>query len=367
MSQFSLADSEHMALALRIARRGLYSAHPNPRVGCVLVKDGEVIATGWHKQTGEPHAEINALTEAGEAARGALAYVTLEPCAHQGRTPACTKALADAGVAEVVIAMQDPYPKVSGNGIVALGKAGIKVRVGLMRHQAAALNEGFVYRVTRERPFVRLKVAASIDGATAMANGQSQWITGAEARQDVQKLRASSGAILTGVGTVLEDDPSLTVRDKSLTDMQPMRVVLDTHLRMPPASCMLTLPGTTAVFCGEDANRSALESAGATIYVSETVHDRVDPAAVLQRLAALEVNDVLIEAGQEISGAFLEANLVDELVLYQSPHIMGSETRGMFRTPAWKNLEDRVELQVTDMRAIGNDCRITARPANGIG
>jgi diaminohydroxyphosphoribosylaminopyrimidine deaminase/5-amino-6-(5-phosphoribosylamino)uracil reductase len=255
--------------------------------------------------------------------------------------------------------MQDPFPEVSGNGIVALGKAGIDVRVGLMRHQAAALNEGFISRVTRERPFVRMKVASSIDGATAMANGQSQWITGTEARQDVQKLRASSGAVLTGVGTVLEDDPSLTVRDKSLTDVQPLRIVLDTNLRMPPASCMLTLPGTTAIFCGDDANRAALEAAGATIYVTDTDNGesgRVDPAAVLRRLAALEINDLL----------FLTAGLVDELVIYQAPHIMGSQTRGMFSTPGWENLSDRVELNLIDMRTVGNDCRIIARPVSSI-
>ena len=365
MSQFSLADSEHMALALRIARRGLYSAHPNPRVGCVIVKDDKVIATGWHAKTGEPHAEVNALAEAGEAARGAVAYVTLEPCAHHGRTPPCTQALSDAGIAEVVIAMQDPYSKVSGNGIVALGKAGINVRVGLMGRQAAALNEGFISRVTRERPFVRLKVAASLDGATAMSDGQSQWITGVEARADVQKLRAASGAIVTGVGTVLEDDPSLTVRDKSLTDVQPLRVVLDSKLRMPAKACMLTLPGTTAIFCVDDSNRAALEATGASIYSADGANERVDPEAVLRRLAAFEVNDVLVEAGHEVSGALLTANLVDEIVIYQAPHIMGSETRGMFKTPPWRSLSDRLELKVTDMRMIGRDCRITARPAHG--
>ena len=361
MSEFSRADSEHMALALRLARRGQYTAHPNPRVGCVVVKDGDVIGTGWHARAGDGHAEINALRQAGAAAKGAVAYVNLEPCCHHGKTPPCTTALIDAGIAEVVIAMQDPYSEVSGNGIVALGQAGIKVRVGLMRRQAAALNEGFISRVTRQRPFVRLKIAASIDGATAMADGQSQWITGPEARQDVQRLRAASGAILTGVGTVLEDDPSLTVRDKSLTEVQPMRVVLDSHLRMPAAACMFELPGTTAVFCVDDANREVLESAGARVYLTEEVQGRTDVAAVLNELAEFEINDVLVEAGREVAGRLVCENLVDEFVIYQSPHIMGSESRGMLLTPAWLNLTDRLELDITDMRKVGADIRITAK------
>jgi diaminohydroxyphosphoribosylaminopyrimidine deaminase/5-amino-6-(5-phosphoribosylamino)uracil reductase len=354
-----------MAQALRHARRGMYTAHPNPRVGCVLVKDGNVVGEGWHHTAGAAHAEVNALEAAGANASGATAFVTLEPCSHHGKTPPCTDALATAGVAEVVIAMQDPFPVVSGNGIVALGQAGIAVRVGLMRHQAAALNEGFICRVTSGRPFVRLKIASSIDGATAMEDGQSQWITGPEARQDAQKLRAASAAIMTGVGTVLQDDPSLTVRDKTLTDRQPLRVVLDSNLRMPPAACMLTLAGQTAIFCANDEKRQVLEAAGASIYVTPAIDGRIDPDAVLQRLAALEINDVLVEAGRELSGSLMAAGLVDELVLYQAPIIMGSETRGMFATSGWRDLSDKVELHICDMRKIGADMRITARPVNG--
>jgi diaminohydroxyphosphoribosylaminopyrimidine deaminase/5-amino-6-(5-phosphoribosylamino)uracil reductase len=351
-----------MALALRLARHGQYTAHPNPRVGCVIVKDGDLVGAGWHAKAGEAHAEIIALQKAGAAAKGAVLYVTLEPCCHHGKTPPCTAELIDAGISEVVIAMQDPFAEVSGNGIVALGQAGIDVRVGLMRHQAAALNEGFISRVTRQRPFVRLKIAASIDGATAMADGHSQWITGPEARQDVQRLRAASGAILTGVNTVLEDDPSLTVRDKSLTDTQPMRVILDSHLRMPAAACMLELPGVTAVFCVEDANRAVLEAAGARVYLTNEAQGRTEAASVLRELAEFEINDVLVEAGSEVAGNLVSVGLVDELVIYQSPHIMGSESRGMLRTPTWQNLTDRLELDITDMRKVGADMRITARP-----
>lgn len=362
MSEFSRTDSEHMALALRLARLGLYTAHPNPRVGCVIAREEGVVGTGWHARAGENHAEIDALQAAGEAAKGAVAYVTLEPCCHHGKTPPCTDALIDAGVSDVVIAMQDPFSEVSGNGIVALGQAGINVRVGLMRQQAAEINQGFVSRVTRQRPFVRLKMAASIDGRTAMADGQSQWITGPDARQDVQRLRAGSGAVMTGIGTVLEDDPSLTVRDKSLTDRQPLRVVLDSHLRMPPSACMLELPGETAVFCVDDTNRELLESAGAKVYLTDESEGHTNAASVLNELALFEVNDVLVEAGHEVAGNLITQNLVDEIVIYQAPHIMGSETRGMLKTPAWQNLADRLDLDITDLRKVGADIRITARP-----
>ena len=362
MSDFSSADYIHMAHALQLARRGLFTAHPNPRVGCVLVKDDTVVGIGWHKKSGQAHAEINALNDAGRNARGATAYITLEPCSHQGKTGPCTEALHDAGVAEVVVAMTDPFPAVSGSGIEALQTSGITLRSGLLQDEAAALNAGFVSRVTRGLPFVRLKMAASLDGCTAMADGQSQWITGAAARQDVQRLRAMSGAVLTGVGTVLEDDPSLTVRDKSLSDLQPLRVVLDSRLKMPPASCMLTLPGRTEVFCVDDSKRKALEKAGATVRVVPAADDHTDLESVLRELAARGVNDVLVEAGRRLAGALLAAGLIDELVIYQAPHIMGSQTRGMFATPDWLQLQQRMQLDVRDVRRIGNDTRITARP-----
>ncbi|GMR17454.1 MAG: bifunctional diaminohydroxyphosphoribosylaminopyrimidine deaminase/5-amino-6-(5-phosphoribosylamino)uracil reductase RibD [Gammaproteobacteria bacterium] len=351
-----------MAHALRLARRGLYSAHPNPMVGCVLVREGAIVGRGWHHQAGEPHAEINALHDARGDARGAIAYVTLEPCAHEGRTGPCTTALIEAGVGAVVAAMEDPFPEVSGRGFAALRAAGIGVRSGLLQAEAAALNAGFVARHSRQRPFVRLKMAASLDGCTAMANGESHWITGTAARQDVQRLRARSGAVLTGIGTVLEDDPSLTVRDKSLSPRQPLRAVADSRLRMPPASCMLTLPGRTELFCIEDGRRETLERAGATVHLLPAVDGRVDLEAVLRELAAMQVNDLLVEAGRQLAGALLAAGLVDELVVYQSPHFMGSETRGMFATPGWARLVQRMALDIVDVRRVGADTRTIARP-----
>lgn len=365
MSGFSAADCEYMARSLRLARRGFYTAHPNPRVGCVLVKNGSIVGEGWHHKTGEAHAEVNALANAGGDVSGATAYVTLEPCSHHGKTPPCSTALIEAGVAEVVVAMVDPHAKVSGSGITALERGGLKVRSGLMRAEALRLNEGFCSRVSQARPFVRLKVAASLDGCTAMANGESQWITGREARADVQRLRASSGAVMVGIGTVLADDPSLTVRDERIENngLQPLRVVIDSQLRMPPTARMLGLPGDTIVFCQEDKQRGALERAGAKVNVLASRGGKVDLAAVLEQLAGLEINDLLVEAGQILAGSLLMAGLVDELVIYQAPHIMGSETRGMFATPDWQQLQQKLALKVVDVRQVGIDSRITLRPA----
>ncbi len=364
MPEFSSADSDYMARALRLARRGLYTAHPNPRVGCVLVNNDSIVGEGWHRKTGEAHAEVNALDDASGDVSGATAYVTLEPCSHHGTTPPCSSALIEAGVAEVVVAMVDPYPKVSGSGIAALLQAGIKVRSGLMGDEALKLNEGFCSRVSRARPFVRLKVAASLDGCTAMANGESQWITGKEARADVQRLRATSGAVMAGIGTLLADDPSLTIRDENIENdgMQPLRVVLDSQLRTPPAARMLGLPGDTVVFCQRDNNRNALENAGAKVIVVDGAGDQVNLAAVLQQLAVFGINDLLVEAGPILAGSLLMAGLVDELVIYQAPHIMGSETRGMFTTPDWQNLQQKLALKVVDVRQVGVDSRITLRP-----
>ena len=360
---FSPEDSAHMARALQLAARGRYAAHPNPMVGCVLVRDGEVVGEGWHEQSGEPHAEINALHTAGDRAKGATAYVSLEPCAHHGKTPPCTRSLIEAGVVRVVAAMQDPFDEVGGRGLKQLRDAGIETEVGLMQATAESLNEGFLSRVRRGRPFVRLKVAASIDGATAMASGESQWITGPEARADVQRLRARSGAIMTGIGTVLADDPSLTVRDETLDTRgrQPLRVVLDSRLRMPPSARMLSQPGETLVCCGDAGNATGLEEAGARVQQFGTHGDVVNVFEVLAALAEREINDVLVEAGTRLAGYLLEKDLIDELVIYQSPHIMGSNTRGMFDTPHWSALADRRALEITDVRRVGNDTRITAR------
>jgi diaminohydroxyphosphoribosylaminopyrimidine deaminase/5-amino-6-(5-phosphoribosylamino)uracil reductase len=363
MSEFSSSDCAHMAHALRLAARGLNTTRPNPMVGCVLVRDGKAVGEGWHELAGEAHAEINAIAAAGENAKGATAYVTLEPCSHHGKTPPCSAALITAGVAAVVVAVEDPNPAVNGGGLKALTDAGIRCRTGLMQGEAEDLNRGFISRMRRGMPFVRLKIAASLDGCTAMSSGESQWITGAEARADVQRLRAASGAIMTGIGTVLADDPSLTVRDSALNvgDKQPLRVVLDDELRMPVSAEMLTLAGKTLVYCTRDRNSAALLKAGAEVVKVDAFDKQVDAAAALRDLAAREVNDVLVEAGPTLAGSLVARELVDELVIYQSPHIMGSETKGMFATPAWTQLADRKSLQITDVRRVGTDTRITAR------
>jgi diaminohydroxyphosphoribosylaminopyrimidine deaminase/5-amino-6-(5-phosphoribosylamino)uracil reductase len=361
---FTSADCEFMAQAIRLAQRGTYTCHPNPRVGCVLVNDDRVVGQGWHSKAGEAHAEINALNDAGDAARGATVYVSLEPCSHHGRTPPCASALAAAGIVKVIAAGIDPNPKVGGQGFKALRDAGIEVCTGLMQTDAEKINAGFFSRVTKGRPFVRLKVASSLDGRTAMSGGESQWITGAAARADVQRLRAASGAILTGVATILADDPSLTVRDPAIDTggMQPLRVVLDSNLKTPPGASMFQQPGESCVICVDDKNRAGLESAGAEVIATQSHEDRLDLDAVLKILAERDINDVLVEAGPTLAGSFLTQGLVDELVIYQAPHIMGSDTRGMFSTPAWNALQARMPLNILDVRQVGPDTRITARP-----
>ena len=364
MSEFDAAEHEFMAQALRLAERGRYTARPNPCVGCVLVNDGRIVGEGWHQKTGDAHAEINALKQAGKSAAGSTAYVTLEPCSHTGKTPPCVDALLDAKVVAVVIAMLDPNPKVSGTGVTVLEDAGIEVRVGLMQSEAHSINRGFISRMTRGRPFVRLKIAASLDGCTAMASGESQWITSEPARHDVQRLRASAGAILTGIDTVLADDPSLTVRDTEIPNdgAQPLRVVVDSRLRMFPSARMLKLPGNTLIYCVAGDGEQTITQAGAEVCVVTGAAGRVDASLLLADLASREINDVLVEAGPTLSGSLLEAKLVDELVIYQAPHIMGSETRGMVTTPAWRSLQQRLELEILDIRKIGVDIRIIARP-----
>jgi diaminohydroxyphosphoribosylaminopyrimidine deaminase/5-amino-6-(5-phosphoribosylamino)uracil reductase len=329
----------------------------------VLVRGGDIVGEGWHEAAGEAHAEINALRAAGANARGATAYLTLEPCSHEGKTPPCAPALIEAGIGEVVIAMEDPFPAVSGNGRAALEAAGITVRGGLMQDAAEALNAGFLSRVKAGRPFVRLKLASSIDGAIAMKSGESQWITGPESRADVQRLRARSGAILTGIGTVLADDPALNVRheDVDTRGRQPVRAVLDSRLRMPLSARMLGMPGTTVVYCTDDAGRQLLLDAGAHVSRVQRAAGVLDVQQVLADLATREVNDVLVEAGPAVLGHLLSLKLVDELVIYQAPHIMGSETRPMFATPAWMRLADRQALRIVDLRRVGSDIRITAR------
>lgn len=375
-------DNEYMAHALRLARRAWYTTLPNPRVGCVLVKQGEVVGEGWHEYAGEAHAEVNALKQAGERARGATAYVTLEPCAHHGRTGPCSQALVEAGVSRVVVAMRDPNPLVAGRGLAQLREAGIEVEEQVLGDRAEALNPGFIRRMRGGRPLVRVKIAASLDGRTAMASGESKWITGAEARRDVHLLRAASGAVLTAVGTALADDPSLNVRlDANDGDPRiaaalkrrepPLRVVLDSHLRLSPGARMLSLAGETLVFHaldgGEAARAEALSRAGACLISAPGEDGQVDLAAVLSELARREVNEVLVEAGATLNGRLLQAGLVDELLIYFAPHLMGDAARPMFHLPELRNMAQRLELEIVDTRAVGRDWRIRAVPRTSAG
>ena len=368
---FTADDHRYMARALELARRGLYTTEPNPRVGCVVVRDGEVVGEGWHEYAGGPHAEVNALREAGGRAEGATAYVTLEPCSHFGKTPPCADALVAARVGRVVAAMVDPNPLVSGRGMKRLEGAGIATASGLMRDAAAAINPGFVKRMRHGTPYIRVKMAMSLDGRTAMASGESQWITGPDARRDVHLLRARSSAMLTGTGTVAHDDPSLNVRldERTLaevcrrdTPIQPLRVVLDSRLAMSPEAKMLGLEGETLVLTssGDERRRVALESAGAEVVEVASVEGRVDLPAAMGLLADRGVNEVLVEAGATLTGALLQAGLADELVIYMAPHIMGSGARGLFHLPGLERMADRFDLEISDVRAVGRDWRITA-------
>ncbi len=371
---FTPQDYDFMVQALRLAERGLYTTQPNPRVGCILVREGEIVGKGWHQCAGSPHAEVNALRQAGARARRATAYVTLEPCCHHGRTGPCTQALIEAGLCRVVVAMEDPFPRVAGNGLRILRGAGIKVDVGLLQTEAQRLNQGFVTRFTKERPLIRCKLAMTLDGRTAAANGESKWITSEAARLDVQRWRARSSAILTGIGTVLADDPALTVR-RLYTDTndspievgdefkQPTRVVLDSHTRMPLTARMLRLPGETLVFTTKrnKAHHQALIRAGAVVRMTSVQQHQVALKEVVRELAGREVNELLLEAGPILSGAFLEAGLIDEFVFYVAPQLLGDNARGLFHAPGFRKLADRVELAIEDIRAVGSDWRIIAR------
>jgi diaminohydroxyphosphoribosylaminopyrimidine deaminase/5-amino-6-(5-phosphoribosylamino)uracil reductase len=365
---FSGDDAFYMARALRLAERGLLTAAPNPRVGCVLVRDETVVGEGWHERAGQPHAEINALQQAGPQAAGATAYVTLEPCCHHGRTPPCTDALIAAGVARVVAAMADPNPQVAGKGLAVLQAAGIEATAGVLADAAEQLNAGFVMRMRQGRPWVRCKLAMSLDGRTAMASGESRWITGAAARCDVQQLRARSDAIMTGIGTVLADDPSLTVRLDDLDEgfRQPLRVILDSTLRTPPDAKLLDLPGETLIVTGvaDASNETRLTRSGIRIVTLPVQDGRLDLPAVLQYLGTLQINEVHLEAGATLCGALLQAGLVDELVMYMAPHLMGDAARGLFALPGLEQMAQRINLSISDVRAVGDDWRISATVAN---
>jgi diaminohydroxyphosphoribosylaminopyrimidine deaminase/5-amino-6-(5-phosphoribosylamino)uracil reductase len=352
-----------MARALELARRGLNTTDPNPRVGCVVVKDGRIVGEAWHERAGEPHAEVLALNAAAGHTHSAGVYLTLEPCCHTGRTPPCTDALIRAGVRRVVAAMRDPNPKVSGKGFEALTARGIEVAVGLMEKEAEALNPGFILRMREGRPLVRIKLAASLDGRTAMADGTSQWITGEDARADVQSWRARSSAVLTGVSTILHDNPLLTVRRPGHS-RQPLRVVLDSQLRLPPAAVILRQPGATLVVTASTDAAAALRlrEAGAEVMILATPQSGIDLAALMRNLAAREINEVLVESGATLAGSFLQAGLVDELIAYYAPHIMGSHERGMFNLPPLAAMGERAPMEFVDVRMIGKDLRVIARP-----
>jgi len=364
----SAQDSLWMAKALHLAERGLYTTSPNPRVGCVLVRDDKIVGEGWHQYAGEPHAEVHALRAAGKAARGATVYVTLEPCSHQGRTPPCADALIGAGVTRVVAAMQDPNPQVAGQGIKKLRAAGIEVECGLMEIAARELNIGFFSRMTRGLPWLRSKIAMSLDGRTALNNGISQWITGVAARQDVQHWRGRSCAVLTGIGTVLADDPRLNVRDPELGGSeikalrQPLRAVLDSRLQLPLTARILFGGNVVVYTATPDLQKmAALEKLGVRVVVLPDVCGRVDLIAMLRDLAASGCNEVLVEAGSLLNGALLQAGLVDELVLYVAPQLLGDMARGMAQLGELIKLDQRVELEWQDVRNVGKDMRILVR------
>lgn len=356
MAAWSDTDRQFMNRAIQIARRGLYSTHPNPRVGCVLVKGGQIIGEGYHYKAGEGHAEINALKIC-EDAKGATCYVTLEPCCHQGKTPPCTEALIEAGVSKVIAAMQDPNPQVAGNGLATLQNAEIEIASGLCEEQAMGLNPGFIKRMQIGLPFIRCKIGASLDGRTAMASGESQWITSSESRQDVQRWRAMSSAIVTGIETVIADDPSLNVRDPDLdtAKRQPLRVVLDSEARFPENARMLDLPGDTLVMTTKATDRKGF------ISIDADKNQQVDLHKAMRILAKREVNEVLIEAGSRLSAAFIQAGLVDELILYLAPKLLGSDARSLLQLPGLEKLADCVQLDFKSIKKIGEDIRIVSR------
>jgi len=353
---FSAIDHTHMAHALRLAERGLCTTQPNPRVGCVLAHGEEVIGEGWHQRAGEPHAEVFALRAAGARARGATAYVTLEPCAHFGKTPPCADALIAASVARVVVASEDPFHKVDGRGMGKLRAAGIAVHTGLMRDAARDLNRGFFSRIERQRPWLRVKLAMSLDGRTALANGESKWITSEAARADVQRWRSRSSAILTGSGTVLADDPRLTVRlGDDIEFKPPLRIVLDRTLRTPAGAHVLDGSVPTLIFHGEDAPSTDARFSRVEVAAAPLRDGRLDLGAVLAALAERGINELQVEAGPTLCGALFAAGYVDELLLYVAPVILGHQARGLLNLPALTSLDAARRLRVIEQRQIGGD------------
>jgi diaminohydroxyphosphoribosylaminopyrimidine deaminase/5-amino-6-(5-phosphoribosylamino)uracil reductase len=371
MPTFTPFDHQAMARAVELAEKGADTAHPNPRVGCVIAKDEGIIAEGWHERAGGPHAEVAALRALASgpglaAAHGSTVYVTLEPCSHHGRTPPCADALVNARVARVVFAIPDPNPKVAGRGAVLLTQAGIKVDMGLMEAEAEELNVGFLKRMRKGTPFVRVKVGMSLDGRTALANGKSKWITSEAAREDVQRWRARSSAVLTGIGTVLADDPLLNVRLPDVS-RQPMVVVLDAEARTSPTAKVLTGGGPVTIFTKGSATGGAPERAAALRLAGARVEaingpDHLDLSAVLEKLGELEINEVLVEAGPTLTGAFVRDGLVDELLIYMAPKLLGPQGRPLFDLPLLEDLQQAESFSIVETRQVGADLRLRMRP-----
>ena len=368
-------DHFFMAKAITLARLGWYTTMPNPRVGCVIVDDNDhIVGEGWHKKAGQPHAEIEALRNAGDKAKGATAYVTLEPCSHVGRTPPCTEALISAGISRVIAALLDVNPLVSGKGMAALHASGITTQHGILKDEAEALNEGFFKRMSSGFPLVRAKMAMSMDGRTAMASGESQWITGSEARSHVQRLRAQSCAIITGVGSILADNSSLTVRPSELglshadeiCKRQPLRVILDSTLRTPVDANVILSSGQCLIVTTSECNqekKASLEQAGAEVLILETgvTKGQISLRAVLAELGQRECNEVLLETGSKLAGYAMSENLIDELIIFMAPILMGSDARPLFDFPLYR-MSDKRKLIIKEIRAVGEDWKITARP-----
>jgi diaminohydroxyphosphoribosylaminopyrimidine deaminase / 5-amino-6-(5-phosphoribosylamino)uracil reductase len=357
-----------MSHALQLARRGLYTTHPNPRVGCILVSNNEIIAEGWHEYSGGPHAEVNALNNAKKATTGVDCYVTLEPCVHTGKTPPCTDAIISAGIRRVVIADLDPNPVIAGKGVAQLEQHGITVNTGLLQQQVQDLNCGFYTRMQSGRPYVRCKLAMSLDARTAMADGTSQWITGDAARRDVQHYRAQSAAILTGIDTVLTDDPGLNVRDINAGNRLSLRVILDRQLRTPKNAKILRLPGESIVFTvyGCPDREQALVTAGVQVIRIDSSGEKDFLTGVMRYLAKeRQINEVLVECGATLAGSLMQAGLVDELILYMAPVLLGHKARPLFNLPGLDSIDDKIQFEYCDIRMIGKDCRIILKPVIG--
>ncbi|PHN63462.1 diaminohydroxyphosphoribosylaminopyrimidine deaminase [Pseudomonas viridiflava] len=371
LTEQAALDVHYMARALELARKGLYSTHPNPRVGCVIVREGQIVGEGWHALAGEPHAEVHALRQAGEQARGATAYVTLEPCSHHGRTPPCADALVNAGITRVVASMQDPNPEVAGRGLLRLMTAGIAVQCGVLEAEARALNKGFIKRMETGQPYVRVKLAMSLDGRTAMASGESQWITGPEARSAVQRLRAQSSVVLTGADTVLADKARLTVRPDELglnaelsalaAARAPLRVLIDGRLRVPLDAPFFQAGSALVATCAAASARGRYHDEGHEIVAMADSAGHVDLRKLLTELGARGVNEVLVEAGPRLAGAFTRLGLVDEFQIFIAGKFLGSSARPLLDLPL-AQMSEALELNIVEMRAVGNDWRVIALP-----